>query len=132
MKTQTEWRKIDGFPNYEVSNMGDVRNVKTDRILKKNNRSTGYQTHSLYDTNRNLITFRVHRLVAKTFLSNPDNLPEVDHINRIKHDNRASNLRWSSRGTNIKNKVANVGVVQHIIDLHNSGYSNETIYELLK
>lgn len=48
-------------------------------------------------------TYLIHRIVAETFIPNPDNLPQVDHINRDKTDNRVENLRWVSRSTNQRN-----------------------------
>ena len=47
---------------------------------------------------------RVHRIVAETFIPNPDNKPEVDHINRIRNDNRVENLRWATRLENAQNR----------------------------
>lgn len=62
------------------------------------NKKTGY----LY-TRVDYKTYTIHRLVAETFIPNPENLPEVDHINRIKTDNRVDNLRWSSVKDNRRN-----------------------------
>ena len=47
---------------------------------------------------------RVHRIVAETFIPNPENKPEVDHINRIRTDNRADNLQWVTRLENLQNR----------------------------
>lgn len=66
------------------------------------NTKDGYKTIHL---NNN--TYRVHRLVAETFLSNPENKPEIDHINRIPYDNRIENLRWATRSENNRNTSAN-------------------------
>ena len=51
--------------------------------------------------------FLVHRIVAQTFLSNDENLPEIDHINRQKTDNNVSNLRWCTRSQNMRNTMKN-------------------------
>lgn len=48
---------------------------------------------------------RVHRIVAETFIPNPENKPEVDHINRIRTDNRADNLQWVTRLENAQNRT---------------------------
>ena len=45
-------------------------------------------------------TYKVHRLVAKAFIPNPDNLPQIDHINCIRYDNRPENLRWCTQQQN--------------------------------
>ena len=47
---------------------------------------------------------KIHRLVAEHYIPNPDNLPQVDHKNRIRNDNRVENLRWVSRSENLNNK----------------------------
>lgn len=49
----------------------------------------------------------VHRLIAETFVANPDNRPEVDHSNRDRSDNRMENLRWATRSENQRNTVRN-------------------------
>lgn len=84
------WKKIDGFETYSVSNMGRVRNDSTDKMLKPKS-VWGYQSVMLYPGRKMM---RVHRLVALTFIPNPDNLPQVNHINEDKTDNRVENLEW--------------------------------------
>lgn len=51
--------------------------------------------------------YKVHRLVAETFIPNPENLPEIDHLNRIPQDNRCENLRYCSRSQNCRNTSRN-------------------------
>jgi hypothetical protein len=100
------WKIVDGFEKYEVSDMGNVRRILDDgsrRMLNPDVDNVGYRRVSLSIKNVRG-TKRVHRLVAAAFLENPDKLREVDHINGIKTDNKASNLRWCSRRQNEDNK----------------------------
>ena len=63
----------------------------------------GYKSCVLYKDGLKK-TFMVHRLVAMTFIPNPDNKPTIDHINRIKTDNRVENLRWATWKENDDNR----------------------------
>lgn len=94
------WKKIDGFESYSVSNMGRVRNDVTVRVLSFWDNHNGYKMVTL-TRNYEKHSFRVHRLVAKSFIPNPDNLPQVNHINEIKTDNRVDNLEWCTAQYNI-------------------------------
>lgn len=99
-----KWVKIEGFPNYSVSDYGEIRNDKFHRLLSfsyKKVTHTSYARVTLFvDGVRHYI--QVHRLVAKAFLPNPDNLPQVDHIDNNGLNNRARNLQWMSCSDNIK------------------------------
>lgn len=89
------WRTIFKFSNYEVSNMGRIRVTKSGKILKPDAR-TGYQRVTLIGDRQQRKYFGIHVLVAKHFIinGNPDKNDIVDHINHVKSDNRAANLRW--------------------------------------
>lgn len=83
-----EWRPVPGYPGYHVSSLGRVRSSR--KILKVLDCGHGYMSVHLGRHNKRY----VHRLVAETFLVNPDNLPIVNHLNSDRRDNRASNLEW--------------------------------------
>lgn len=97
-----EWRKVAGFDNYSVSNLGKVRNDKTGRILKQKTEKDGYFEVNLYrETQRK--TFRVHRLVALAFIPQLDkNRNEIDHIDFDRKNNRVDNLRWLTTQENLE------------------------------
>lgn len=97
------WKVIKNYPNYEVSIFGDVRNIKTGRILKLQNHNVGYKSVMLGAKNSKT----VHRLVAETFIPNPENLPTVNHINGDKTDNRVENLEWCTHKNNSLHAVRN-------------------------
>ena len=97
---ETVWRRIRET-NYSVSASGEIRNDKTGRILKPRVSQKGYCT---VDIDRKCV--RVHRAVAEAFIPNPDNLPQVNHKNEDKTDNRVENLEWCD---NRYNKVYSKG-----------------------
>ena len=99
------WKQMSNFENYEISNLGNLRNFKTKKHLSLKPNKYGYITISIADNNRKRKSCRIHRLVGKAFLPNPDNLPTIDHINRNRADNRLENLRWASYKEQAKNSV---------------------------
>ena len=81
---QEEWRVIEGFPEYEVSNLGRVKSLnynhtKKEQILKPVVKQ-GYLAVLLFKDKKGF-QFTIHRLVGKTFIENPDNKPDINHIN---------------------------------------------------
>ena len=98
------WKDIKGWEGlYEVSTEGEVRNKLTNHIIVGDYNSTGYKRVCLYNKNHNSSKqrFFIHRLVAETFIPNPDNLPEVNHIKIvIPPNNSIENLEWSNRKDN--------------------------------
>lgn len=92
-----EWRKIPGFPNYSVSSLGNVRRDRAgySRPVKKYRNPAGYEYVCLCKDGKTK-SFAISRLVAMAFIPNPAGKPTVDHISRVRDDNRVSNLRWAT------------------------------------
>ena len=98
-----EFKNIKGFENYEVSYLGNVRNIKTGRILKPGIDGHGYYKVSLC-SNGNIYQKRIHKLVGELFIPNPLNKSCIDHKNNIKLDNNVTNLRWATPCENSMNR----------------------------
>lgn len=91
------WKPIKDYENYyEVSNYGNVRNIKTGYIMKKRHTFDGYVKVTL-TVNYKAKDYRVHRLVAETFIPNEQNKETVNHIDGNKDNNNVNNLEWSDR-----------------------------------
>ena len=118
MPKPEEWRDIAEYEGlYQVSSLGRVRSL--DRIIKYRTGQVhkvegrvlkpilvvGYHRATLYK-NAVYKFFRINRLVAAAFIPNPESLPEVDHINEIKTDNRVDNLQWLTGQANSERSLA--------------------------
>ena len=113
------WKEIKGYEGlYEVSSEGRVRSVDRlvydnthrcnrslkGKVLKNRKGQYYYEVHLCKDGIRK--QFYVHRLVAETFIPNPDNKPEIDHINTDYLDNRVENLRFVTHKENMNNPTS--------------------------
>ena len=96
-----EWKTIKGFDQYRIYQDGRVYSCRSKRLLKIQI-NKGYQQVILCKDNVRY-NKTVHRLVAEHFIDNPDNKPEVDHIDRDKTNNMYYNLRWATQKENIIN-----------------------------
>ena len=116
MQTEEIWKDIPEYNGrYQASTLGRIRSV--DRTILKSNKSSefykgkvlkpfvstgGYLYVTIAEKENNFCPKRVHRLIAKTFIPNPHNLPQINHINENKADNRAENLEWCTASYNMR------------------------------
>ena len=97
-----KWKDVKGYEGlYQVSDLGRIKSFKTSRpkALTVQPDSRGYLQIGLVKDGKRK-NFKVHRLVAKAFINNEFNKPQVNHINEDKTDNRAVNLEWVTQSEN--------------------------------
>lgn len=115
------WKNIVNFENYLISDKGEIKSIKTGKIMKPWLNKEGYLTITLKNIYGKRKTFKVHRLVARTFIPNPDNKITVHHIDKNKQNNKINNLEWRThkeqRAIHFKIKKTEVPVMQ--MDLEN-------------
>ena len=103
-----QWKPINGTDGrYEVSNLGRVRtNSQRPGLLTLTKQPKGYRYVMIELSNGKKKNCRVHRLVAQHFIPNPNNLPEINHIDGNKDNNQATNLEWCTHSYNNKHAFA--------------------------
>ena len=95
------WKDIEGYyGKFQVSSWGRVRNAETGHILKPYKNSKGYLKVGLSMSRKKSDKHRVNRLVAKAFIENPYNLPQVNHKDGNKENNSYTNLEWTTNEIN--------------------------------
>lgn len=98
-----EFRIIEEAPRYMVSNLGNIKSFalsKQGRIMKLSYDKDGYKRVTLTLKDGSRIYRRVHQLVAKAFIPNPNNYTMVNHLNNNREDNRVENLEWCDNSRN--------------------------------
>ena len=127
MTEEEIWCPIKGYEGlYEVSDQGRVRSLKSgkERILKPQRNTCGYLKFCLYKNGEHKM-YLVHRLVAQTFIPNPNNLPEVNHKDEDKTNNKVSNLEFCDKKYNInygtRNQMVSMKLSKPVLQYTKSG-----------
>lgn len=106
MSAQEQWKDIIGYEGlYQVSTNGRVKNLRRNRILNGNIKRNGYVRVCLHHSDGSLWDITIHRLVGFAFLPNPENKPQINHIDRNKTNNMLDNLEWVTSQENVIHSV---------------------------
>lgn len=99
-KSLTGFKEVVGYPNYLISRNGEIYSLKNNIFIKKWKNNKGYNTVCLWNNGKQR-TVLIHRLVAETFIPNPNNYKEVNHKDFNLDNNSDENLEWCTRDYNI-------------------------------
>lgn len=107
-------KEIKDFPGYTITDDGKVISYKfkEPKVMKTWLQQSGYENIKLCKENQTY-HFLIHRLVAEAFIPNPNNLPEVNHKNKIRNDNRAENLEWCNRNDNLYDSYSTMSSIRN-------------------
>jgi hypothetical protein len=109
------WKEVIGYEGlYQVSNLGKVKSIKKNILLKPVFDKRGYNMVSLYINGKGK-TNKIHRIIAIAFIPNPENKPQVNHKDCNKNNNSVENLEWNTNRENIQHAYNN-GLKQSSID----------------
>lgn len=98
-----EYKKLKDFPNYRIYPDGRIYSEHSKKFLKPHYDGRGYMDVILYNASTNTRKpIKIHRLVACCFVDNPNNYPEINHIDKNKRNNHYLNLEWCSREYNVR------------------------------
>ncbi len=129
------WKEIIGYEGrYKISNLGNVHSMKTEDNLKLKTDIHGYCYVNLFDGLKHK-SYKIHRLVATHFLDNPENKPQVNHLDFDRQNNKINNLEWCTVSENHKHTWKNGRGFNplHIKGLNNPNtkYSLDDINEMI-
>lgn len=122
------WKNIEGYSKYQLNIHGQVRNVKTGRLIKHWVHTAGYYAVELCESGCRK-KHLVHRLIAEAFLDNPHNKDCVNHIDGNKKNNDIGNLEWCSKGENNVHAIEVLGKLRKQIRCVETGKVFESMTE---
>lgn len=128
-----EWRAVEGFPNYSVSDSGAIMNTVTGKTLKCRKAGNGYYKVTLCCNGKHTDQY-VHRLVAETYIPNDLRKSEVNHIDGNKRNNTVSNLEWATRAENMQhlyNKLDSTEIRRRM-GLSRRGKNNKASHRVMR
>lgn len=130
-----KWRRIPNYSRYECSNTGLIKTFNwkggsQTRIMKPAADRSGYLRTMLKRDDGVIHTIKVHRIVAQTWIENPENKEEVNHKNAIKTDNNVENLEWATRAENLAHSLDND--LQYVLKGEEIGNSKLTEKQVLE
>lgn len=120
-----KWKPLKYNEKYLISSKGKIKSLYTNKLIKSFVMKKGYEEVSLWINNKRK-TYRVHRLVAETFIPNPDKLPQINHKDENKQNNSVDNLEWctlkynhdyGSRNSKMKKKVCQLDKKGNLIKI---------------
>lgn len=112
MKQKENWKPIEGFARYEVSDCGRVRRTCDGHILAQRENHGGYMQLNLVVERGRKVTLKVHRLVALAFVTGYRKGLQVNHIDADTKNNHASNLEWVTQRENLNRSGHNIRMAQ--------------------
>lgn len=119
-----EFKIVEDYGNIAVSKTGIVKNVSTGNLVRIFNDKDGYERVSFRDIRGTSRTVSVHRLVAKTYLPNPNKRQMINHIDGVKNNNNVENLEWSTPRENTihayENNLCTTNVDIEVTDLESN------------
>jgi hypothetical protein len=98
------YKPVPNYPNYLVSNLGNIKNKRTNHVLKGSVDIHNYKYYQLINETEKK-QFSCHRLVAEVFIPNPENKSQVNHKDKNKKNNHVDNLEWMTPSENIKHAI---------------------------
>lgn len=95
------WKDIKGYEGlYQAGTLGNIKSLRKNIVMNSYGDGNGYLRLTLYDKNKNQVSKKVHRLIAETFIDNPEVKPCTNHKNGNRSDNRVENLEWFTYSEN--------------------------------